>query len=805
MRRLPRLYRILLFTLAPLWLAAFAVHAVLATRGQLAILGLSVAAPERPDEYPAVSGFLPGVDDEGSPLRQGDRLVRIGRSDLAGVGPIGFVARALEEYGAAPGVRVTYVRDGAPHDAPLPLLPFPPFPRLWLAVAAAWGLLSVAVLLRGPTSRSARAYFLATLSFGMWFLFWPGGPVPLVYVILALQFAAYLVAFPLCLRFFLNFPDEAPPIPDRRLAWIWLFALAAPMQMSVVCGVPFSQRIGFIGVLVFQTAGIAALLSIGARNYRRAGPVGRRQVRWILYGIALSSLVMLAAMGLVVIAPRPWPPIEIVTASWTATVFVPACVAIGVVRHNIFDIDRLISATASYSILAVAAIASLLIFIPRAADAMSAVAGVEASSARWVLSLLVALVVVPAHRQLRPQIDRAFFRDRYAVDRGMEQLMHALSDCGDARALIEQTGTALERLLRPETCAIYTQVENRFAGAFAAGRAVPPSFDAASPLVATLQHRHEPLAFGDARRWQSEPPLTPFDRAALETLGAAVVIPVRRADVLLAFLCLGPKRSGDVYTSTDLTLLAALGEKLSAELRRFADAEIIRQGRAMQDALRRYVPGAIAPQLESGTRLDSDAREVSILFVDIRGYSAYAETRRAEEIFRTVNRYTEAVSDIIRRHGGSVVEFNGDGMMSVFGAPQEIAHKERAAVAAGREISAAIASLSIPTAGDSDTALSVGVGIATGEVFVGNVQAVDRMIWTAIGHTVNLAARLQALTRDLDAAMLVDAATWQRLGVAGADFLKREALPIRGQSQRQDVYALPLAAPRPSPLTAAIS
>jgi adenylate cyclase len=181
-----------------------------------------------------------------------------------------------------------------------------------------------------------------------------------------------------------------------------------------------------------------------------------------------------------------------------------------------------------------------------------------------------------------------------------------------------------------------------------------------------------------------------------------------------------------------------------------------------------------------------------VLFVDLRGYTSFSESRRSEEIFSTVNRYTETVSEIVRNRGGSVVEFNGDGMMAVFGAPEPLADKERAAVEAGREIVEAVEALTVPEAAGRATKLSVGVGIATGEAFVGNIRAVDRMIWSAIGNTTNLAARLQSLTRELDAALVVDPSTWERAQPATADFVKRADLPIRGRRQRQDVYALPV-------------
>ena len=143
------------------------------------------------------------------------------------------------------------------------------------------------------------------------------------------------------------------------------------------------------------------------------------------------------------------------------------------------------------------------------------------------------------------------------------------------------------------------------------------------------------------------------------------------------------------------------------------------------------------------------------------------------------------------------MEFNGDGMMAVFGAPRELAHKERAAVEAGREIVEAVAALRVEDARGGPTKLSVGVGIATGEAFVGNIQAVDRMIWSAIGNTTNLAARLQSLTRDLDASVVIDGETWERARPAAADFDKRLEVQIRGRRESQDVYLLPIQSDAP--------
>ena len=285
--------------------------------------------------------------------------------------------------------------------------------------------------------------------------------------------------------------------------------------------------------------------------------------------------------------------------------------------------------------------------------------------------------------------------------------------------------------------------------------------------------------------------LGPFDRAALETLAVPRwCVPVRQDDALAAFVCLGPKRSGDVYTSTDLSLLAVGGtERCPRELRRFDQDEVTREGQS--DA---RIPAPLCPRCDCGAAFEWSRAHVwasersPCSSWTSAGYTGFSETRRkAEEIFSAVNRYTETVSQIVQRHAGSVVEFNGDGMMTVFGAPRELAHKERAAVEAGREIVEAVAA--IPVDGE-ETQLSVGVGIATGEAFVGNIQAVDRMIWSAIGNTTNLAARLQSLTRELGASVVIDADTCERAQSAAGDFDKRPDVPIRGRRETQDVYVL---------------
>ena len=174
-----------------------------------------------------------------------------------------------------------------------------------------------------------------------------------------------------------------------------------------------------------------------------------------------------------------------------------------------------------------------------------------------------------------------------------------------------------------------------------------------------------------------------------------MLLPVRRGADLAAVICLGAKRSGDIYTATDLALLAAVADKVSGELLRFDTAAILGQERPMSEALRRYVPQPVVARLTRGQSIEGGERDVSVLFVDIRGYTTYSEAQAAGTVFSMVNRYTEAVSAVIQRRGGTVVEFLGDGLMAVFGAPDSLPDHARASVQAACEVVATVRQLAL--------------------------------------------------------------------------------------------------------------
>lgn len=792
MRRLKAVDATLLVSLLALWCACTALHVKQVASGRLAWVGVYVDAASDAEDYPVVRGFWPGATpEEEAGLEVGDHIRRIGDLDLRGVGPLGFVARAYEAAAAQADGRftVTYDRGGRVEQSHMALVPVA-LPWRMLPLTCTLVLTGTLVLLRRPGARIARAFFLVAIFYSLHWTFFFGGPRLQTYAWAGIFFVASTVMWPLILRVVLVFPAEVAPAGGMPW-WPWLFAIFGPLASGWVFGVPLPPELAFRGVFVINILFIATICSLLTRNFRRAGAKGRRQLKWVVLGTYVGTMPVLVADVVAAIEPSLWWLHEVAVI---AEICIPICMMIAVVRANLFDVDRLLTVAAVYSILSVLLLAMVLAAVPRVARAAGRRANMNPQTVQLLLSLVVAGAAVPANRALRPRLEQLLFRERHALQAGIEDLLRDLAAASRPEELLTLVGERLDALVGPQSCAIYAPIGDRFAPVFARGegRQPPPALSAAAAAAIALQTRTAPLDFERAAPpgWRD---LGADERAALESLHAAALLPVRRGDELAAAICLGAKRSGDIYTATDLALLAAVADKVSGELMRFDADEILGQERRMSDALRRYVPRSVAARLTRGQSIEGGECDVSILFVDIRGYTTYSEQREAGAVFSMINRYTEAVSAVIQRRGGTVVEFLGDGVMAVFGAPEALPEHARVAVQAGREVVEVVRELSLePREGDGGVA--VGVGIASGRAFVGNIRTSDRFVYTAVGDVVNLASRIQGLTRELHAAVAIDARTHRTAGDSAIGFRRHERVAIRGRSAPEDVYSLPLAA-----------
>ena len=219
--------------------------------------------------------------------------------------------------------------------------------------------------------------------------------------------------------------------------------------------------------------------------------------------------------------------------------------------------------------------------------------------------------------------------------------------------------------------------------------------------------------------------------------------------------------------------------------------------RDQQSALvRRFATSEVAEDLQrSGFALGGKRIAGTVMFCDIRGFTSIAEQQSPEETIELLNTFYTLMFDAITGHGGVVNQMVGDGLMSIFGAPLPLADPCGSAVRAAREMIELIALLNVEREAGAKARLAVGIGIATGEMIAGYTGTKERATYTCIGDAVNLAARLEAHTKQAGRPILIDAATCAQVGEHFALEPLGEVV-FKGKAAAMPVFAVQAAAQR---------
>jgi adenylate cyclase len=189
-----------------------------------------------------------------------------------------------------------------------------------------------------------------------------------------------------------------------------------------------------------------------------------------------------------------------------------------------------------------------------------------------------------------------------------------------------------------------------------------------------------------------------------------------------------------------------------------------------------------------------DEREVTILFVDIRGSTSLAETRLPYDVIFLLNSLFADLAEAVEKSGGYYSNFTGDGLMALFGLDGKRAEGAKAALHCALAIFETLDRFNDRLAGELVTPLEIGVGIHTGEAIIGRMGPPKTPILSAIGDSVNTTARLESATKELGVPLVVSEETVQAAGISGS--LPLQPVSLRGRVNVMAVAALDEAALR---------
>ena len=212
-----------------------------------------------------------------------------------------------------------------------------------------------------------------------------------------------------------------------------------------------------------------------------------------------------------------------------------------------------------------------------------------------------------------------------------------------------------------------------------------------------------------------------------------------------------------------------------------------REKRVVKALFGRYVSRDVYKQLLEHpelAELGGKRRDMTVLFSDIRGFTAVTEKGEPDALVAQLNEYFSKMVEVVFRHHGTVDKFVGDMVMALFGAPVDDAEHARHAVAAGVEMVRELGELNRKWAAEGKAQLDIGVGVNSGEMIAGNIGSSSIMSYTVIGDNVNLGSRLESLNKEYRTRIIISGATRDRIGDAftvrplGDVIVKGKTVPV---------------------------
>jgi adenylate cyclase len=214
----------------------------------------------------------------------------------------------------------------------------------------------------------------------------------------------------------------------------------------------------------------------------------------------------------------------------------------------------------------------------------------------------------------------------------------------------------------------------------------------------------------------------------------------------------------------------------------------LRERERITETFGKYVTPEIRDEILAG-RIHGAGElvEATLLFADLRDFTPWVEATEPRQVVRDLNAYFTEMDQAIRAHGGLVLQFIGDEIEAVFGAPIATGDHPKMAVQAALEMRRRLRAWNARREAEGKSALRHGIGIHTGTVLAGSIGGAERLSYALVGDPVNLASRIQGLTKDFKVDILISEATRRRLD-GGVQVEELPAVRVKGRAEEVNVY-----------------
>ena len=203
----------------------------------------------------------------------------------------------------------------------------------------------------------------------------------------------------------------------------------------------------------------------------------------------------------------------------------------------------------------------------------------------------------------------------------------------------------------------------------------------------------------------------------------------------------------------------------------------------------RFVTPEVSDKILKGeVPLEGELRDVTILLCDLRGYTTFVESREPREVVKFLNEYFSEMEQAIKQYEGIVLQFIGDEIEAVFGAPMDLPDHLEKAVMAALEMRERLKDLNSKRESMGKNPVAHGIGIHTGKVLAGSIGSPERLVYSMVGDTVNTASRIQSLNKTFGTDILVSQKTKDLLRGKNLNFSSLGKTALKGKSEEIEIF-----------------
>jgi len=339
-------------------------------------------------------------------------------------------------------------------------------------------------------------------------------------------------------------------------------------------------------------------------------------------------------------------------------------------------------------------------------------------------------------------------------------------------------------MLFDETGAVARQSEVRYRNPGNLGN--QPQIILSKSVLDLIRKEQQPILIDDV---SVDARFNASESLKISGLRSAMCAPLLGTNRLFGILYVDNMERASAFTQEELNVFAMVAAQAGAAIDNAVAHQRIAEQSLQRSALERFLSPEVAAMVVANPdiKLGGVSQEVTVMFVDIRGFTAMSENMEASRVVEILNEYFTRVTDVIFDHGGTLDKYMGDAVLALFGAPISKRNDAANAVNSAIQIQRLLVELNRDAAARQWPELRVGIGINTGSVIAGNIGSPRRLDYTVVGDAVNTASRLMSNAEG--GQILISKSTASAIG-EGFDQTRLPALKVKGRSEPVQVFSV---------------